>query len=343
MRVAIVGATGLVGEMMLRVLEERDFPLDHLVLMASQRSRGSKCIFKGEDHEVVELTASAFRKVDIALFATGAELSREFAPAAAREGAVAIDNSSAFRMEKTVPLIVPEVNPDDLKEHSGIVANPNCSTIQLVVVLSPIHSRYTLKRVIVSTYQSVSGQGKDALVELVRQMRAYQADETGPHYSLRPQARASVFKYPIISNLIPQIDDFADGGYTKEEEKMMNETRKIMGLPHLSVGVTCVRVPVLFSHSESVNIETEQDVVAEDVRALLSSCPGIEVRDHPQSSEYPQPLDAADSDSVFVGRIRRDPSVERGLALWIVSDNLRKGAATNAVQIAEKLLDLNLL
>lgn len=343
MRVAIVGATGLVGEMMRKVLEERDFPLTDLVLAASQRSRGSRQEFKGETHEVVELAPSAFRGVDIALFATDAELSRQYAPLAVSEGAVAIDNSSAFRMEEAVPLVVPEVNPDALKDHRGIIANPNCSTIQLVVVLWPIHSRYTLKRVVVSTYQSVSGKGRDALLELARQMKVYQAENTGNHYSLRPDALGSVFRYPIISNLIPQIDEFEASGYTREEEKMVNETRKIMGLPNLPVGVTCVRVPVLFSHSESVNIEIEEEAAEKDVRDLLSTSPGIEVVDSPASSTYPLPLDAADSDMVFVGRIRSDPSVRRGLALWIVSDNLRKGAATNAVQIAEKLLDLGMV
>jgi aspartate-semialdehyde dehydrogenase len=329
--------------MMRKVLEERDFPLTDLVLAASQRSRGSRQEFKGETHEVVELTPAVFRGVDIALFATDADLSRQYAPLAVREGSVAIDNSSGFRMEEGVPLVVPEVNPDALKGHQGIIANPNCSTIQLVVVLWPIHRCYTLKRVVVSTYQSVSGKGRDALLELARQMKVYQADDTGSHYSLRPDSPGSVFRYPIISNLIPQIDDFEDSGYTREEEKMVNETRKIMGLPHLPVGVTCVRVPVLFSHSESVNIETAEEAPVGDVRDMLSKSPGIEVVDNPQSSTYPLPLDAADSDMVFVGRIRPDPSAEKGLALWIVSDNLRKGAATNAVQIAEKLLDLGMV
>jgi aspartate-semialdehyde dehydrogenase len=329
--------------MMRKVLEERDFPLTDLVLTASQRSKGTRQEFRGETHEVVELMPSVFQGVDIALFATDSALSRQYAPLAVKEGAVAIDNSNAFRMEDAVPLVVPEVNPDALKEHQGIIANPNCSTIQLVVVLWPIHNRYTLKRVIVSTYQSVSGKGRDALLELARQMKAYQADGTDNHYSLRPDVPGSVFRYPIISNLIPQIDEFEESGYTREEKKMVNETRKIMGLPHLSVGVTCVRVPVLFSHSESVNIETEEEPTVEDLRDILSTSPGLEVVDDPASSTYPLPLDAADSDMVFVGRIRCDPSVERGMALWIVSDNLRKGAATNAVQIAEKLLDLGMV
>lgn len=343
MRVAIVGATGLVGEMMRRVLEERDFPLTDLVLLASQRSRGSKQRFKGEWHKVRGVSPAAFNGVDIALFATEAELSREYAAAAARAGAVAIDNSSAFRMDKDVPLVVPEVNPGDLKRHNGIIANPNCSTIQLVVILWPIHESYRLERVVVSTYQSVSGKGKDALTELANQMDSYRANLEAIPYSLVPRVKGSVFKYPIISNIIPQVDVFVDGDHTREEEKMVNETRKIMGLPGLRIAVTCVRVPVLFSHCESVNLETEKRADPAKVKRLLSRSQSVEVIDSPRSEQYPLPLGAADSDKVFVGRIRRDPSVPKGLAMWIVSDNLRKGAATNAVQIAEKLLDLGLL
>lgn len=343
MKVAIVGATGLVGEMMRRVLEERNFPLSDLLLVASKRSMGSRQRFKGEWHPVMELKEGIFGGVDIALFATEAELSREYAQSAAKSGAVAIDNSSAFRMETDVPLVVPEVNPGTLRNHHGIIANPNCSTIQLVVAVYPIHQRSVLNRIVVSTYQSVSGSGRQALTELASQMQGYEMDESDPPYSLRAEANPSIFKYPIISNLIPQIDDFEPGGYTREEEKLMNETRKIMSLPDLNITATCVRVPVLFSHSESVNIQTEEEMDPDEVRALLSGSPGIEVLDDPSLSRYPLPLDAADSDLVYVGRIRRDTSIPRGLSMWVVSDNLRKGAATNAVQIVEKLLDLDLL
>jgi aspartate-semialdehyde dehydrogenase len=342
-RVAVAGATGLVGEMMRRVLEERNFPLSDFVPLASRRSEGGELQFRGKSHRIEELTSSAFQGVDVALFATEAEVSREYAPDAVRAGAVVIDNSSAFRMADDVPLVVPEVNPDSLREHKGIIANPNCSTIQLVIVLWPIHTRFGLKRVVVSTYQSVSGKGRQALEELGEQMDAYRMERGEFPYCLRPFAEGKVFRYPMISNLIPQIDDFGADGYTREEEKMINETRKIMGIPDLRITVTCVRVPLLFSHSESVNIETERETRTEGVRSLLSESPGVSVVDDPKKSLYPLPLDAADRDEVYVGRIRRDGSAPHGLNMWIVSDNLRKGAATNAVQIAEKLLDLGLL
>ncbi len=343
MRVAIAGATGLVGEMMRRVLEERNFPLSDFLPLASHRSEGGELQFRGKFHRIRELTSSAFSGVDVALFATEAEISRRFAPDAAKAGAVVIDNSSAFRMADDVPLVVPEVNPDALREHKGIIANPNCSTIQLVVVLWPIHTRFGLKRVVVSTYQSVSGKGKQALEELGEQMDAYRMEKGEFPYCLKPLAEAKILRYPIISNLIPQIDDFGKEGYTREEEKMINETRKIMSIPALRITVTCVRAPILFSHSESVNIETERETRADVVKSLLSESPGVRVVDDPEKSSYPLPLDAADKDLVYVGRIRRDPSTAHGLNMWVVSDNLRKGAATNAVQIAEKLLDLGLL
>jgi len=342
-RVAIVGATGLVGEMMRRVLEERDFPVDDLVLIASERSSGAKLKFKGDYHKIVELNAAHLKGVDIALFATEAEISREYVKAAVKAGAVAIDNSSAFRMDESVPLVVPEVNPMRLHAHKGIVANPNCSTIQLVVVLWPIHTHSTLRRVVVSTYQSVSGKGRLALEELVAQMERYRPNASGFPYSLRASAKAEVFPYPMISNLIPQIDDFTEGGDTKEEEKMINETQKIMDLPDLKITATCVRVPVLFSHSESVNIETEREIGPEETKNLLSACAGVKIVDEPGLQSYPLPSQASDTDLVYVGRIRQDRSVPHGLNVWIVADNLRKGAATNAVQIAEKLLDLGLL
>lgn len=343
MRVAIVGATGLVGDMMRTVLEERDFPVDDVLFLASQRSSGAKLRFKGEHHEVAELNAAHLKGVDIALFATEAEISREYVRVAAKAGAVAIDNSSAFRMDVDVPLIVPEVNGERLHSHKGIIANPNCSTIQLVVVLWPIHCHSTLRRVVVSTYQSVSGKGRHALEELAAQMERYRPQISDSPYSLRAGEEGEVFPHPMISNLIPHIDDFTRDGYTKEEEKMIDESKKIMELPDLKVTATCVRVPVLFSHGESVNIETEKEIGPEEAKGLLAASAGIRVVDEPQSQSYPLPSQASDTDLVYVGRIRRDRSVPHGLNLWIVADNLRKGAATNAIQIAEKLLDLGLL
>lgn len=343
MRVAIVGATGLVGEMMRKVLEERDFPADDLLLLASERSSGTKLRFRGDYHEIVELNAAHLKGVDIALFATDAEISREYVKAAVKAGAVAIDNSSAFRMDEDVPLIVPEVNSERLRDHKGIIANPNCSTIQLVVVLWPIHTHSTLKRVVVSTYQSVSGKGKQALEELAAQMEGYRPHVSDSPYSLRANAKPEVFPHQMISNLIPHIDDFTEDGHTKEEEKMINESQKILEFPNLKITATCVRVPVLFSHGESVNIETEREIGPEETKRLLSACTGIKIVDEPQFQSYPLPSQASDTDLVYVGRIRRDRSVPHGLNLWIVADNLRKGAATNAVQIAEKLLDLGLL
>jgi aspartate-semialdehyde dehydrogenase len=322
--VAVVGATGLVGRKMVQVLEERKFPVGVLIPMASSRSAGSILTFRGKSVKVEVLTKDSFqnRNIQLALFSAGASVSREFAPIAASCGTLVIDNSSAFRMEKGIPLVVPEVNPEKIFEHHGIIANPNCSTIQMVVVLKPLHDRYQIRRVVVSTYQSVTGAGKRGVDQLMDEVH-------------EKKEQVKKFPYQISYNCLPQIDVFQADGYTKEEQKMISETRKIMGDDSIAVSPTCVRVPSLGGHSESVNIEFEQPFDVKEVRAILESSPGIVVQDEPEKSIYPMPIWAVEKDEVFVGRIRRDPSIKNGLNLWIVADNLRKGAATNAVQIAE--------
>lgn len=324
--VAIVGATGVVGEEMRKILEERNFPVANLKLLASARSAGRRLTFRRTGILVEELSAGSFKGVDIALFSAGATVSREFAPLAVKAGALVIDNSSAFRMEPDVPLVVPEVNPEKAREHKGIIANPNCSTIQMVMVLKPLHARSRIRRVVVSTYQAVSGTGKGAVRELLGQSKAVLSGEP---------ARVEVYPHQIAFNLLPHIDVFLENAYTKEEMKMVNETRKIMGDSGMRITATCVRVPVFVSHSESVNIETEKKITAEEAREILEKAPGVEVIDDPASCAYPLPIFAEGKDSCYVGRIREDDSVENGLNLWIVADNLRKGAALNAVQIAE--------
>lgn len=329
--VAVVGATGVVGRQMLRVLEERNFPVKSIKLLASARSAGSTLPFKGETLPVEELTETSFKGVDIALFSAGGGTSKKFAPFAAKDGCVVIDNSSAWRMDPTVPLVVPEVNADAIPLHKGIIANPNCSTIQMVVVLKPLHDAAGLTRVIVSTYQAVSGAGKEALEELHLQTAAL---VTGKQYAPK------IFPHQIAFNCIPQIPQssaFEDNGYTSEEMKMVNETKKIMGLPDLPVCATTVRVPVMTGHSESVNIETAKKLTPDAARALLAKAPGVVVQDDPKNQIYPLASNAAGSGDTFVGRIREDLSHPHGLAMWIVSDNLLKGAAYNAVQIAELL------
>lgn len=323
--VAVVGATGLVGQKMIEVLQERSFPVKELVPLASERSRGETVPFKGKTVPVKVLDNKAFQGVDIALFSAGGEISKEFAPIAASAGAVVIDNSSAWRMEPSVPLVVPEVNPQAAFNHSGIIANPNCSTIQMVVALQPLHQVFGVKRVVVSTYQAVSGSGKDALVQLDA--------EIGGHTVPR-----MVYPHPIAYNCLPHIDYFHENGFSNEEMKMIRETRKIMDLPLLKISATTVRVPVRTGHSESVNLELEKPFEIDQIRNVLEKAPGVVVLDRPEDNVYPLPLDCAGKDEVFVGRIRRDESAENGLHLWVVSDNLRKGAATNAVQIAELLI-----
>ena len=327
-RVAIMGATGAVGQEILKTLEERRFPCDSLKLLASQRSEGKKFPFRGRLLEVEVLKKTSFKDVDIVLASAGASVSIEFAPYAVKAGAVVIDNTSAFRMKEDVPLVVPEVNPEDCKWHKGIIANPNCSTIQMVVALKPIHDAVRIKRIVVSTYQAVSGTGKKAIEELSEQTRALLSFQ---------EPVVKVYPHRIAFNCLPQIDVFLDNGYTKEEMKMVNETKKIMNDPGIAVTATTVRVPVFFSHSESVNIETEKKITAAEVRELLSRAPGVKVVDDPKNRLYPMAIDAAGRDETFVGRIREDESIANGINLWVVSDNLRKGAALNAVQIAEIL------
>ena len=328
-RVAVVGATGAVGNEMVSILEERNFPVGELKLFASERSEGKFLEFKGKNIRVNKLTKDSFNGIDIALFSAGASRSLEFAPKAVNSGAVVIDNSSAFRMESNVPLVVPEVNKHALKKHKGIIANPNCSTIQMVVALKPIHDAVRIKRIVVSTYQAVSGTGKKAIQELEQQTRDL--------FSLR-EITVSIYPHQIAFNCIPQIDVFLDNGYTKEEMKMVNETRKIMEDDTIRVTATTVRVPVFSAHSESVNIETYKKITADEVRKLLLKAPGVKVVDEPKNSVYPLAIDSAGRDEVFVGRIREDESIDNGINMWIVSDNLRKGAALNAVQIAEILI-----
>lgn len=325
LNIAVVGATGLVGEKMIAVLEERRFPVKRLLPVASERSQNRKVIFRGEEIPVQPLTAEVFRGIDIALFSAGKAVSREYAPIAVRQGAVVIDNSSAWRMEPEVPLVVPEVNPEAVGNHQGIIANPNCSTIQMVVVLYPLHRAFGIRRVVVSTYQAVSGSGRKALQQLEEEIRTGTcADPFYPH--------------PIAFNCLPHIDEFLENGYTREEMKMIRETRKIMGEPDLPVTATTVRVPVRVGHSESINIELKKPFTLTEVREILTRAPGVIVEDDPAQHRYPLPLRAAGRDEVFVGRIRRDVSIPNALNLWVVADNLRKGAATNAVQIAELLL-----
>ncbi len=327
--VAVVGATGAVGTEMIQVLEERDFPVEELVPLASARSEGNEVMFRGQTLPVKVLEHNSFEGVDVALFSAGAGVSTEFGPIAVKAGAVVVDNSSAWRMDPKVPLVVPEVNVHALTGHQGLIANPNCSTIQMVVALKPLHDAVRIKRIIVTTFQSVSGTGKNAMEELVDQSR--QLLSFG-------EAKVSVYPHQIAFNCLPHIDDFLPNGYTKEEMKMVNETRKILGELSLPITATTVRVPVFICHAESVNIETEQKLSANDARAILAAAPGIQVYDDPSRNLYPLPIDVVGTDAVFVGRVREDESVPNGLNLWIVADNLRKGAALNAVQIAEELI-----
>lgn len=329
--VAVVGATGAVGNEMIAVLEDRDFPVDSLRLFASERSEGVKLQFQGSEIPVETLKEGSFKGIDIALFSAGAERSKIWAPIAARSGCVVVDNSSQWRMDPEVPLVVPEVNPGDIRKHKGIIANPNCSTIQMVVVLKPLHDAARIKRVVVTTFQSVSGTGKKAMDELLQQ--------TSDLLNFR-EVKCNVYPHQIAFNCLPHIDKFLENGYTKEEMKMVNETKKIMGDDTIRVTATTVRVPVFRGHSESVNIETEKKLTANEARALLSTAPGVVVYDAPEKNIYPLAIYAAGKDETFVGRIREDESIDNGLNLWIVADNLRKGAALNAVQIAEKLIEM---
>ncbi|MHB1049047.1 MAG: aspartate-semialdehyde dehydrogenase [Bacteroidota bacterium] len=323
--VIVAGATGMVGRKMMQVLEERKFPVGKLIPMASARSVGHTVSFLGKDWSVVELNEQNIKSsgAEIALFSAGGSVSKEFAPVCAKYGITVIDNSSAWRMDPSVPLVVPEVNREKIFSDSKIIANPNCSTIQMVVVLKPLHDRYKIKRVVVSTYQSVTGAGQKGYDQLMKEWN-------------KEKVENPKFPHQISFNCLPHIDEFLENGYTKEEMKMVNETRKIMGDDSIEVSPTCVRVPSIGGHSESVNIEFERPFELSDIVRILSESPGIVVQDDPKAKVYPMPINAHDKDETFVGRIRRDPSVKNGLNLWIVSDNIRKGAATNAVQIAEE-------
>lgn len=326
--VAIAGATGAVGTEFLKLLEARDFPMKSLRLLASSRSAGSKLKFRGENLEVEELTPKSFKGIDIAFFSAGGSRSKEFAPHAVDSGAVVIDNSSAFRMDEKVPLVVPEINPKQAFEHQGLIANPNCSTIQMVVALNPIHRAANIQRVVVSTYQAVSGAGASAMEELKQQLRAWANDEP---------MKQEVFPTQIAFNLFPHIDVFQDNGYTKEEMKMVHETRKIMNAPNMQISATCVRVPVLRAHSEAVWVETEKPLSESEARELFEKEPGIVVQDERESGGYPTPWHITETQETYVGRIRKDISHPKGLTFWVVADQLYKGAALNAIQIAEVL------
>ena len=325
MKVAVVGATGLVGTKMLQVLEERNFPVDELFPVASERSIGKKITFKNKEYTIVSALDAIAAKPDVALFSAGGSTSLELAPLFAEAGITVIDNSSAWRMDPAKKLVVPEVNANVLDKQDKIIANPNCSTIQMVVVLKPLHEKYKIKRIVVSTYQSVTGTGVKAVTQLMNERNNIVGD--------------MAYKYKIDMNAIPHIDVFMENGYTKEEMKMVNETKKIMGDDSIKVSATCVRIPVMGGHSESVNIEFENDFDIEEVKQLLKDAPGIIVQDDVTNFLYPMPLTAHESDATFVGRIRRDETQAKTLNCWIVSDNLRKGAATNAIQIAEYLME----
>lgn len=332
-KLAIVGATGVVGQEMLKILEERDFPAGELLCLADPSEAGSKLKFKGQTLTVGVADAQAFKQSDLALFAVGTDISRSLAPLAIKNDCVVIDNSYAFRLDDSVPLVVPEVNAGALATHRGIIANPNCSTIIMVVPIYPIYRAAGIKRVVVSTYQAVSGAGKAGLEELDKQAREYLEGK---------QVTPQVFQHQIAFNLIPHIDDFVEDDYTREEMKMVWETRKIMGVPDLKVAPTAVRVPVFRSHSESINIETERPLGVDEARQILQAAPGIVVLDDPAAQLYPMPLFTSDRDEVFVGRIRKDISIDNGLAMWVAADQIRKGAATNAIQIAEIVVQQNL-
>lgn len=329
MKVAVVGATGLVGTKMLQILEERNFPVTDLIPVASENSVGKEIIFKGKPFKVVSMQTAIDMKPAIALFSAGGNTSKEFAPLFAAAGTYVIDNSSAWRMEPNIPLIVPEVNAHAMGANDHIIANPNCSTIQMVVALKPLHDAYNIKRIVVSTYQSITGTGQKAVAQMAAERKGEKA--------------AMVYPHQIDQNILPHIDVFMDNGYTKEEMKMVKETKKIMGTDAIAVTATTVRVPTMGGHSESINVEFTNDFDLEEIRNILKQSPGIILQDDPQNNIYPMPLWSHDKDEVFVGRLRRDESQPKTLNMWVVSDNLRKGAATNAVQIAELLLEKGII
>lgn len=332
--IAIVGATGAVGRECIKLFEERNFPLNDIKLFASPQSVGIKIPFNSDEISVQKLTDQSLKDVDIAIFSAGSEVSKKYAPIAVSAGCIVIDNSSHWRMDDRCPLVIPEVNAHTLDSHNGIIANPNCSTIQLLVALAPLHNIGKIKRIIVSTYQSVSGTGQKGINEIEKQTRQI--------FNLQ-QPEATIYPHRIAFNCIPHIDSFLNNDYTKEEMKIINETKKIFDDPTIKITATCVRVPVFYSHSESVNIEMEKKITPQQARAILSQSPGVYVYDNPKENMYPTPLDATGEDLTFVGRIREDHSIDNGLNLWVVADNVRKGAALNAIQIAEHLVSNDLL
>lgn len=329
MKVAVVGVTGVVGTVLLKLLEEREFPVSEIIPVASEKSVGNKIMFKGQDYKIVSLDDAVNMKPDIALFSAGGSISLEWAPKFAKEGTRVVDNSSAWRMDSTKKLIVSEVNSKVLTKEDFIIANPNCSTMQMLVVLAPLHKKYKIKRLVISTYQSVSGTGKNAIDQLEGERNDVNSSK--------------VYPYSIDQNLLPHCDVFEKDGYTKEENKLINETRKILNDNSIQITSTAVRVPIEICHGESVNIEFEKDFEIEDIFEILSNSPGLVVEDDPDNNKYPMPINSANKDEVFVGRIRRDFSIKSGINLWIVADNLRKGAATNTIQIAEKLIELKIV
>ena len=329
MKVAVVGVTGVVGTVLLKLLEEREFPVSEIIPVASEKSVGNKIMFKGQDYKIVSLDDAVNKKPDIALFSAGGSISLEWAPKFAKEGTRVVDNSSAWRMDSTKKLIVSEVNSKVLTKEDFIIANPNCSTMQMLVVLAPLHKKYKIKRLVISTYQSVSGTGKNAIDQLEGERNDVNSSK--------------VYPYSIDQNLLPHCDVFEKDGYTKEENKLINETRKILNDNSIQITSTAVRVPIEICHGESVNIEFDKDFKIEDVFEILSDSPGLVVEDDPDNNKYPMPINSANKDEVFVGRIRRDFSIKSGINLWIVADNLRKGAATNTIQIAEKLIELKIV
>ena len=333
-KLAIVGATGLVGQSFLKVLEEFELPIDEYKLFASKKNAGKTIKFMNKDYQINELTEKSFdEKFDFALFSAGSNISEKFAPIAASKNCTVIDNSSFWRMKKNIPLVIPQVNPQDLENHNNIISNPNCSTIQAVCVLHPIHQKYKIKRIIFSTYQAVSGAGKSGYNDLENGINSYINNN---EYKLEK------FLYPIFNNCIPQIDDFLENDYTKEEQKMIDETKKILHEPDLAITATTVRVPVFNSHSESINIELSTEFKIKDIKSLLDISPGVVVYDDPSKNKYPMAIDCSGKNEVYVGRIRRDFSIKNGLNLWVVSDNIRKGAATNAVEILAYLITGNI-
>ncbi|MFC4557175.1 aspartate-semialdehyde dehydrogenase [Virgibacillus kekensis] len=338
--VAVVGATGAVGQKIMEILEKKDLPINELKLLSSKRSAGSKLTFKNKEIIVEEAVPESFSGIDIALFSAGGSVSKKLAPEAVKHGAVVVDNTSAFRMDENVPLVVPEVNESDIKSHNGIIANPNCSTIQMVAALKPIQDAYGLSRVIVSTYQAVSGAGNQASEELEKQTEQYLNGEEMTAEIL--PVKGDKKHTPIAFNALPQIDVFQDNGYTFEEMKMINETKKIMHLPELPVAATCVRLPFFTSHAESVYVDVEKDgLTVKDIWKVLEEADGVILEDDPATQTYPTPLSASDKEEVFVGRVRKDPDLDKGFHLWVVSDNLVKGAAWNTIQIAERLIKNN--